>query len=126
MGDVDLDDRVGVGDIELLQAEIAAGVALVRFDLTSDGKLDRADLDRLIIDVLQTRYGDANLDGRVNEADFKILTENFGQSTFGWSHGDFDGDHQIGFRDFITLSNQFGFESTPFTAQTDQALEELM
>jgi len=58
---------------------------------------------RILINLNVPRLGDANGDGLVNTADFKILMGNLGQSHLGWSDGDFNGDGKVGLEDLQTL-----------------------
>jgi surface-anchored protein len=51
--------------------------------------------------------GDANLDGRVNLADFNALAGSFGQLG-DWSCGDFNGDGVVNLADFNILAGNFG------------------
>jgi hypothetical protein len=55
-----------------------------------------------------TRYGDANLDGLVNLADFNKIATNFGQSGKLWSDGDFNYDGLVNLNDFNKLASNFG------------------
>ncbi len=55
--------------------------------------------------------GDANLDGYVNNADFKILYNNFGTGTH-WSQGDFDLDGIVDFNDYQLFERNFGLSYT--------------
>jgi hypothetical protein len=54
-----------------------------------------------------TYYGDANLDGRVNLADFNRMTGGFGGSS-RWSRGNFDFDNDVDLQDFNKLAANFG------------------
>lgn len=110
-GDFDNSATVDVLDIDLLYAAFAAASPAAEFDLTGDGNVDQADLTYLIEDVLHTKRGDANLDGKVDFADFLVLSANFGKSEKAWSDGDFDGSGSIDFTDFLTLSASFGFDN---------------
>ncbi len=67
------------------------------------------DMDYLIHKLLRTEYGDANLDSKVNFADYLVMTQNWGSSGVGWAEGDFNGDTSVGFADYLLLSNNFGF-----------------
>jgi hypothetical protein len=51
--------------------------------------------------------GDADLNGRVELADFVALANHYGQAGH-WSDGDFDRTGQVDFRDFVLLANNFG------------------
>jgi hypothetical protein len=53
-----------------------------------------------------SQNGDANLDGLVNDADFEILRQHFGESA-GWTAGDFNLDGQVNFTDFQMLELNF-------------------
>ncbi len=52
--------------------------------------------------------GDANLDGRVDLADFAILKGNFGQAANGPAQGDFDVNGLVDLQDFTLLKQNFG------------------
>lgn len=55
--------------------------------------------------------GDANGDGNVDFSDFLTLSANFDQ-TGDWLSGDFDGDGAVLFSDFLVLAQNFGIEAT--------------
>ncbi|MDP9173964.1 MAG: hypothetical protein M3O30_08885 [Planctomycetota bacterium] len=52
--------------------------------------------------------GDANLDGKVDFADFVILSNHFGSTATKWDQGNFNYDGGVDFADFVILSNNFG------------------
>ncbi|MEW6251317.1 MAG: hypothetical protein AB1716_11765 [Planctomycetota bacterium] len=56
--------------------------------------INQADVDRLVRVILGTNYGDANLDGQVNETDRQIVLAHLGQRG-GWAEGNFDGDEFV-------------------------------
>ncbi len=58
-----------------------------------------------------TRYGDANLDGLVNLADFNRLASNFGSTTAFWDDGDFNYDGNVNLADFNRLASNFGLSA---------------
>jgi hypothetical protein len=58
-----------------------------------------------------TRYGDANLDGAVNLADFNRLAANFGSATGVWTQGDFTYDARVNLEDFNRLAANFGLSA---------------
>ena len=62
-GDFNSDLRVDADDIDLLCAEIRNGSHAGAFDLTGDGLVDVMDMDEMVLNILNTFYGDANLDG---------------------------------------------------------------
>jgi autotransporter-associated beta strand protein len=62
------------------------------------------------IEIAYTLLGDANLDGKVNGADFAILATNFNKAvtgSSGWDQGDFNYDGKINGADFAELALNF-------------------
>jgi hypothetical protein len=120
LGDLNSDGTVDVSDADILSAAIADSSVDAFFDLNGDNVVDLLDQTFLVEDILGTRAGDANLDGKVDFADFLKLAANFGREPTAnepvvWSQGDFDADGSIAFPDFLLLSANFGFER-PVTA----------
>jgi hypothetical protein len=70
-------------------------------------------VDDSAVVVRRTLKGDANLDGRVNLADFNRLAVNFGQAGRGWSTGDSNYDGEVNLSDFNALAGNFGREMSP-------------
>ena len=66
-------------------------------------------METLVRDILQTEFGDADLDGDVDFTDFVVLSTNFGSADASWSTADFDGDRLADFSDFVILGGNFGF-----------------
>ena len=88
-------DRIGSTEFE------------VAFDLNSDGGVDELDRTFWVEDIVGTNFGDANLDGSVDFADFLSLVAWFDQDN-GWAGGDFDGSGLTDFTDFSILAENFG------------------
>jgi hypothetical protein len=61
--------------------------------------------------VRLTRYGDADLSGNVNLADFNVLASNFGGTARLWQHGDFTYDGVVNLNDFNRLASNFGLSA---------------
>lgn len=119
--DFDDDELLSTRDIDLLTAEIRKDTPRTRFDLTEDGLVTRADLNRWLADYAETWYGDANLDGVVKFDDFMALRSGFGLPST-WSGGDFNGNGETTMSDFLILAENFGrdfraeFSSSPNAA----------
>jgi hypothetical protein len=64
-------------------------------------------VDQSAVLARYTRYGDANLDGQVNLADFNRLAAGFGTGT-RWDQGDFDYNGIVNLADFNRLAANFG------------------
>ncbi len=56
---------------------------------------DKADLDILIQDILNTDYGDVNLDGVIDVNDANIANGNLGMTNAGWADGDMNQDFVV-------------------------------
>jgi hypothetical protein len=57
--------------------------------------------------VKYTYYGDANLDGIVNGADYQQIDNGFGMHLTGWSNGDFNYDGVVDGSDYSLIDNTF-------------------
>ncbi len=106
VGDGNFDGELSGADIDLAFA--ARGNESLLYDLTGDGTVDDADVDRLVRDVFGTEYGDASLDGQVSLADLSALAGNWNQAG-GWSEGDFNGDGVITLADLSALAGEWGW-----------------
>jgi len=107
-GDLNGDGAQDAADIDALFASIQTDVDDPEFDVNDDGKVDSQDIDYLLIEVLNRRWGDTNLDGTIGFEDFLVLSQSFGSADAGWSQGDFTGDGEVSFADFLLLSAAFG------------------
>ena len=114
--DVNGDGEVDDADIDIVagamhgQDEDARG-----FDFTQDGTTDRGDLDHLVNDVLNTVYGDSNLDGVFDSSDLvKVFQaaeyEDGVDANSTWAEGDWDGDG-----DFTTSDLVFVFQKAQYS-----------
>jgi fibronectin-binding autotransporter adhesin len=54
-----------------------------------------------------TYYGDANLDGAVNGADYALIDTGFGTHATGWASGDFNYDGVVDGTDYSLIDNTF-------------------
>ena len=70
-------------------------------------------VDDTSVVIRATRYGDADLDGTVNLADFNRLAANFGQADRPWSQGNFNYDAAVNLGDFNLLAANFGASVPP-------------
>ncbi len=61
-----------------------------------------------------TYYGDANLDGLVNNDDYAFTDAGFGGGGSGWLFGDFNYDSVINNDDYAFLDAGFGGQGAPF------------
>ena len=109
-GDFDGDGALSVTDIDLLSSQVGAGFAVIAdlvFDLNRDNAVSNDDRSVWVETLANTFFGDADLNGSVEFADFLALSAGFGTEG-GWAEGDFDGSGDVAFADFLLLSSNFG------------------
>ena len=115
-GDFNQDGIVDVLDIDLLCAEIQADGLNDDYDLTSDGSVNRNDMNELVVNILQTTFGDANLDGVFNSSDF-VAVFAFGQyedaidGNSTWASGDWNCDGNFTSSDLVFALQGGGYQS---------------
>ena len=102
-GDVTGDGVVDANDIDAVCGGRTSGD--LQFDLTNDGLVDEADTNFLIQNVLQTSFGDVNLDGKFNSSDLVLIFqageyEDNLASNSTWATGDWNCDGDFTSRDF--------------------------
>jgi hypothetical protein len=108
-GDMNDDAVVDAMDIDLLHADLGDDLGVhPKFDLDGDGDADRSDVDELVRDVLNTEYGDNNLDGYVDATDLANFKAGFG-GPGGWLLGDYNGDGLVDGTDLAIFKAYFGF-----------------
>lgn len=127
LGDLDLDSDVDADDIDTLRANTGSSDPF--YDLNNDSVVDfvltpaggiASDSDEIVRSILDTEYGDANLDKKVDFLDVSALSGGFGGSG-GWAAGNFNADGVIDFLDVSALSGSFGFDnSSPSAASVPE------
>lgn len=108
-GNLNYDGTLDDKDIDLLFASLGSTDSLM--DVDHDGDTDATDVDELILNMMDKRYGDSDLDQDVDIADFARLVRHYsplGTSHFlGWADGNFDGDNDVDINDFNQLATNF-------------------
>ena len=107
VGDFDSDGQLTDHDIDMLCADMRTPTGGTKFDITGDGIVDTADMDMLVLDLMDTKYGDADLDGVVSTADAMLLFNHMFQADTGWASGDFQCDGVTDGADFVTWLQSF-------------------
>jgi hypothetical protein len=91
-------------------------------DMTGDLSVDQADVDELVVTILGTAFGDANLDGKVDVLDLDVLAQAFNTAVgASWADADFTGDDAVDVLDLDVLAQNFGFSSTAPSSVLSQA-----
>ncbi len=109
-GDLDKDGVVGAWDIGLLQRHVGEAAYGLGYDLNGDGAASAADVDVLVQEILGTRFGDTDLNRRVDLDDLTIVGTFYGQpGSYSWREGDFNGDGIVDLDDLTTLGTFYGW-----------------
>jgi hypothetical protein len=117
-GDIDGDGTVTAADIDAIYAAIRANPNDGAADLNQDGVANQADVKFLVNDILNTYFGDVDLDGEFNSSDL-IAVFQLGQYeddvalNSSWIGGDWDGDQEFTTVDFVIAFQDGGFEQGP-------------
>ncbi len=111
-GDFTGDGQVGLPDLNQLGQAIRGGQDPA-FDLNGDRRVDQADWNHMVHQLLRTDFGDANLDGQFDSADlltvFQAGTyESASPSEARWDQGDWNGDGRFRSDDLL-LALQVGW-----------------
>jgi hypothetical protein len=78
-----------------------------KFDLNGDNAVDLDDVILLVEMIYSTWFGDAALDGDVDQDDDDILDANWQQSVLSWLDGDFNGDGVVNAADLNELGQNW-------------------
>lgn len=106
-GDFNLDGLVNATDIDLLLAARGSDEPDI-FDIVPDNTIDDRDAQYWVETIVGTRFGDVNLDGRIDLSDLNAVRNHFGGAG-GWAAGDSDGSGLVDLPDLNAVRNEFGF-----------------
>lgn len=124
LGDFNNNDQLDIDDLNSLVAAIGGNDA--SFDVNDDNTVDADDLTKWVKDLKFTWFGDANLDGEFNSADFVdvFIAGKFETNEPAvWNEGDWNGDGAFTTADFVTAFIDGGFELGPRTIEVTQVPE---
>ncbi len=111
-GDFNSDGVVDVGDVNLFCSGVHQDDR--RFDLNDDTRVDNNDLDILIHDYLNTHFGDADLNGVFDSADFVLIftageyEDDIGDNST-WAEGDWNCDGEFTSSDLVVAFQDGGY-----------------
>ncbi|MCA9217650.1 MAG: hypothetical protein KDB27_31490 [Planctomycetales bacterium] len=114
-GDFDLNDVVDVEDIDALMSAIRDASDDLVFDVDTSGTVNRSDLDALVVQTLNTWFGDADLNGEFNSGDLvAVFTaseyEDGVSNNSTWGTGDWNGDGEFDSGDLGVAFQDGGYE----------------
>jgi hypothetical protein len=117
-GDFNNDGSLTDADIDLLSAEVRAGTNSAQFDVNADSVVNDLDRQTWVNSLRKTYFGDANLDGEFNSADFVLVFttgqyEDSSPGNSGWRAGDWNGDGDFTSTDFVTAFQAGAYEKGP-------------
>ena len=117
-GDFDGSGVLDIGDISALSTAVLDESQDLRFDLDNNGIVESADRSVWVESIAETYFGDANLDGEFNSADFVSVFQanEYEDSVVGnssWATGDWNGDGDFDSSDFVAAFQSGGFEKGP-------------
>ena len=120
-GDYNANGAIDGNDIDLMTAEFSSPDPNGIFDLDGDGRLTEADRTAFVTQVIGTYFGDSNLDGEFNSADFVAVFraaeyEDEIPKNSTWTTGDWNGDGDFDSSDFISAFEHAGYERGPRAA----------
>jgi len=101
-GDFNIDYALNADDINILFDE--QGSNEIHYDLNRDGIVSKLDIDILVIDILSTKYGDTNLDGKIDTIDANTIIDNWEKTDMSWEDGDSNGDGIVNVLDIETFT----------------------
>jgi hypothetical protein len=113
-GDLTGDGRADEADINALFVQMRSATPDLRFDLTGDGKVDAMDRDELVLNLIGTVYGDANVNHVFNTGDL-VRVFQAGQyednvaNNSTWQTGDWDGNGEFDSADIVLAFQTGGF-----------------
>jgi hypothetical protein len=117
-GDFNQDGVLDAADLDALTAAINNDPTNLLYDVNLDGRVMPVDRTIWIERIKNTFFGDANLDGEFNSADFVAVLaagefedDLVGNST--WATGDWDGDGDFTTSDIVRALQAGGYEQGP-------------
>jgi hypothetical protein len=115
-GDLNGDQQLNVADIDLLCTQVHQREPDLTADVNADGAVDGADLIELVERILNTSFGDANLDGVFNSSDLvKVFQAGTYEDAFPlnarWDTGDWNCDRDFNSSDLVVAFQRGGYEA---------------
>ena len=120
-GDVTFDRQLAAEDIDWIRTagddpglykNVFGIAAVAAADVTQNGVIDEGDVEYLLSAMLNTEYGDLNIDQSVDAADVATWQTGFGKTEGArYADGEVNGDSKIAGGDFLAMQRNIGFSS---------------
>ncbi|MEO0965424.1 MAG: PEP-CTERM sorting domain-containing protein [Planctomycetota bacterium] len=108
LGDFNDSDDLDLNDLEQLIAQKGLADPAFGFDLTGDALVTDDDIDRWILELAGTVFGDYNIDGVVDGADYTFWANRFGGTSPNDLLADGNRDGVVDGADYTFWANRFG------------------
>ena len=122
--------RFFLRDDEVRLGTAAGRLARSPSDRSPGMNVERVDLPNTVPPISTSRLpgGDINRNGKVDFADFLVVSHNFARSSdsFSYSDGDVTFDNKVGFADFLVVSENFGRSTVPQAAAVPEPADGLL
>ncbi len=117
-GDFNRDGRIDVIDIDLLTDATRGKIHPGGFDLNGDERVDQSDRTVWVEQIANTFFGDSNLDGEFDTADFVLVLqggvyEDGVADNARWDTGDWDGNGEFDTSDLVLVLQGGAYERGP-------------
>ena len=121
LGDATTDEIVNADDIDRWAEAIREASQNLAYDLNSDSIVTASDRTVLIQNILNTYFGDSNLDGEFNSADLvNVFVAGEYEDAIGgnstWATGDWSGNGEFDSADLVLAFQDGGYELGPRAA----------
>ncbi|MEM9753803.1 MAG: hypothetical protein AAF916_10520 [Planctomycetota bacterium] len=124
-------DLDGTDGVEWANLDEVAGKVLVdgervdfSADMTGDGVINLADMQEIVVEILDTVYGDVDFSGSIEQADLNAVLNNWGATNSGYSGGDFNGSGLVEQGDLNIILNNWGSSAAPSFAGFESVVPE--
>ena len=117
-GDFNRDGAIDVADLDQLTTATRMNPNFEYFDLDDSGVADATDRSIWVKDIMNTCFGDANLDGEFNTNDLVQVFrageyEDQIEANSTWGTGDWNGDGEFDTTDLVAAFRDGGYEQGP-------------
>ncbi len=120
-GDFNASGILDSSDVSQLSEVVRSGANQRTFDANRDGEVGNEDINFWVYELMNTYFGDANLDGEFSSSDFVQVFasgkfEDRSRGMASWAEGDWDGNGYFETADFVKAFTDGSYEQGPRAA----------